>query len=105
MEFAVGTVNSVTARVVGLIFATLLLPYSANQRLPSGPAAMPSGCELAVVRADDSVKAWVVGLIRPILLPTYSVNQRLPSGPAAMPYGWALAVGMVDSVIAIVVGS
>ena len=73
-------------------YADLAAP-SVNQRLPSGPAAMPSGALLAVVPVENSVTA-PAGVIRPIWLPTSSVNQRLPSGPAAMPYGLLLAVGM-----------
>ena len=76
--------NSVMAWVVGLIIPILLAAYSVNQRLPSGPAVIPSGPELAVGMAN-SVMAWVVGLIIPILLAAASVNQRLPSGPAVIP--------------------
>ena len=79
------------------------LPDSVNQRLPSGPAVIPSGSALAVGTAN-SVMAWVVGLIIPIWLALYSVNQRLPSGPAVIPSGSDLAVGMANSVMAWVVG-
>ena len=57
-----------------------------NQRLPSGPAVIPTGWELAI-GVGNSVMAWVVGLIIPILPPVCSVNQTLPSGPAVIPEG------------------
>ncbi len=79
-----GVANSVMTWVVGLIIPILLAPSSVNQRLPSGPAVIPSGPELAVGMVN-SVMAWVVGLIIPIALPPDSVNQRLPSGPAVIP--------------------
>ena len=66
-----------------------------NQRLPSGPAVIPSGPLLAVMRCVNSVMV-PAGVIRPILLPVYSVNQRLPSGPAVIPAGPLLAVGSRD---------
>ena len=65
---------------------------SVNQRLPSGPAVIPSGSELAV-GMGNSVMAWVVGLIIPILLASSSVNQRLPSGPAVIPLGIGIGSG------------
>ena len=68
-----------------------------NQRLPSGPAAMPPGA-LSAVGIGNSVTTPAV-VIRPILLPSASVNQRLPSGPAAMPDGRLLAVGIGNSVM------
>ena len=46
----------------------LVVPYSVNQRFPSGPAVIPSGPELAVGIAN-SVIASVVGLIIPIASP------------------------------------
>ena len=61
-----GTANSVMAWVVGLIIPILPEALSVNQRLPSGPAVIPIGQELAVGTAN-SVMAWVVGLIIPIL--------------------------------------
>src|SRR3954470_16927972 len=68
-----------------------LTPYSANQRLPSGPAAIPHGALLAEMPVENSV-IWPLGVIRPTRLPLPSVNQRLPSGPAAIVYGPLLAV-------------
>ncbi len=56
---------------------------SVNQRLPSGPAAMPQG-ELPAVGTGYSVMR-PRGVIRPILLPWTSVNHMLLSGPAAIP--------------------
>ena len=61
-----------------------------NQRLPSGPAAMPIGPLPAVMPLLNSVTA-PAGVMRPMRLPLCSVNQRLPSGPAAMPVGPLLA--------------
>ncbi len=78
-------------------------PDSANNRLPSGPAAMPEGLELAVGMAN-SVMASVVGLIIPMLFAPYSVNQRSPSGPTAIPVGWAAVVGTGNAAMAWVVG-
>ena len=72
------------AWVVGLISPILLPTCSVNQRLPSDPAAMSRGVELAV-GMGKSVMAWVVGLISPILFVPSSMNQRLPSGPAVIP--------------------
>ena len=69
---------------------------SVNQRLPSGPAAIPNR-PLPAVRTGNSVTTPAV-VIRPILLPPPSVNQRLPSGPAAIAGGWLLAVGTGNSV-------
>ncbi len=57
---------------------------SANQRLPSGPAVMPSRIAPALMPAQNSVTTPAV-VIRPIRLPACSVNHRLPSGPAVMP--------------------
>ncbi len=61
-----------------------------NQRLPSGPAAIPVVLLPGVIPAEYSVTV-PAGVIRPIPIPStplkYSVNQRLPSGPAAMSYG------------------
>ncbi len=69
---------------------------SVNQRLPSGPAAMPSGW-LPAVGTENSVTAPAV-VIRPIRSPSYSVNQRFPSGPAAIPPGLTSGVGRGNSV-------
>src|SRR5205809_52725 len=80
------------------VMRPILLPAcSVNQRLPSGPAAIPIG--LLAVETENSVNV-PLGLMRPILLPSNSVNQRLPSGPAAIPIGPLWAVGTENSVIA-----
>ena len=63
-----------------------------NQRLPSGPAVIPSGPLLGVMPALNSVTV-PPGVIRPIRSPPhFSVNQRLPSGPAVIPAGTLLGV-------------
>src|SRR5258707_1196545 len=64
---------------------------SVNQRLPSGPAVIPSGTLLEVGTGNSVMEP--LGLIRPILLPFHSVNQRWPSGPAVIPIGQLLEVG------------
>src|SRR5262249_54893279 len=92
------TGNSAMTWVVGLIIPILLAASSVNQRLPSGPAAIPKGLELAVVVAKSAV-AWVGGLIIPVLLARISVSQRLPSGPATIDWGLELAVGTGNSAI------
>ena len=61
----------------------LLALFSANQRLPSGPAVIPSGLLLAV--GIGNAEKLPLGVMRPMTLPASSVNQRLPSGPAVMP--------------------
>ena len=76
-------------------------PKSANQRLPSGPGAIPIGSLPMRRPALNSVIAWVLGLIRPIaaVVPV-SVNQRLPSGPGAIPFGLVPALSpALNSVI------
>src|SRR5437773_1870453 len=57
---------------------------SVNQRLPSGPAAIPDGTLILGSMKLDTAPASV---IRPIELLPLLVNQRLPSGPAAIPRG------------------
>src|SRR5579884_2790004 len=75
-----------------------ILPLpSVNQRLPSGPAAIPSG-KLWSVGIANSVTV-PEGVMRPILLPLDSVNQRLPSGPLVIPTGSPLAVGIGNAVM------
>ena len=78
-------VNSVTAPL-GVIRPIRSPNSSVNQRLPSGPAVIPTGLLPAVMPVANSVTA-PAGVIRPIRLPTCSVNQRLPSGPAVIPSG------------------
>ena len=62
-------------------------PSSVNQRLPSTPAAIPTGSLPALSPALNPVICPVV-VISPIagVLPP-SANQRLPSGPAAISSG------------------
>ena len=74
-----------------------LLNPSVNQRLPSGPAVMPSGKAAAVGMLNSVITP--LGVMRPTRLPNDSVNQRLPSGPAAMLCGALGAVGRGNSVI------
>src|SRR5216117_3911512 len=75
----------------------LFPPSSTNQRLPSGPAAMPKRGLLVAVRGNSSI--WPPGVIRPTSFPVVSVNQRLPSGPTVMPRGPPLRVGIGNSVM------
>ena len=72
------------AWVVGLIIPIVLAPVSVNQRLPSGPAVIPSGRRWRSGMVNKLI-ACVVGLIIPIALAPGSVNQRLPSGPVVIP--------------------
>jgi hypothetical protein len=60
---------------------------SVNQRFPSGPVVISSGCDLEVGMVNSVNKPS--GVIRPIpgLPGTYTVNQTFPSGPAVMPIG------------------
>src|SRR5260221_8553300 len=71
--------------------------FSVNQRLPSGPLAIPSGWLLAIGTGNSVMVP--VGVILPTLfaLALLSVNQRLPSGPLAMLKGSLAAVGMANS--------
>src|SRR3954451_11479291 len=73
----------------GVMRPILSLPFSANQRLPSGPAAMPLGLLPAVKPEKYSVYGnRFVGVIVPSASPPLgSVNQRLPSAPATMLWG------------------
>src|SRR6266851_5201232 len=61
----------------------MLFPASVNQKLPSGPAVIPSGELLCV--GTGNVVMLPLGVMRPMLFD--SANQRLPSGPAVMPLG------------------
>src|SRR5579871_2221098 len=63
---------------------------SANQRLPSGPAVIPSGKLPAEMPLLNSAIVPLV-VMRPMRLPALSVNHRLPSGPAVMPISKPLA--------------
>src|SRR5262249_16858999 len=92
--------------VIGLIVAILFTVSlcSLNQRSPSGPVVISSGCEFAV-GALTSLNATVFGLMTPTLSVPDSVNHRLPSGPVVIPLGCESAVGsVVASVKAGVVG-
>src|SRR5437870_6256637 len=53
---------------------------SANQRLPSGPDAMPNGKALTGYGGSNVPDV----VMRPISVDICSVNQMLPSAPAAM---------------------
>src|SRR5258707_1344500 len=78
-----------------ILLAVVLL--SVNQRLPSGPLAMPMGT-LPPVGMGNSVTVPAGG-IRPMVLLVVSVNQRLPPGPLAMLWAVAPAVGMGNSLM------
>ena len=58
----------------------LFLPFSVNQRLPSGPVVIRLG-PLFAVGMVNSVNVPSVA-IRPMRLPPFSANQSAPSGPA-----------------------
>src|SRR5437899_483192 len=65
----------------------LVVPGSANQTSPCGPAAIPVG-ELPALRPVLNSVIVPLGVMRPIaLVGPSSANQRLPSGPAAKPRG------------------
>ena len=75
------------------------VPYSVNQRLPSGPAVIPEGTAVALMPAENVVTR-PLGVMRPIRPDggpdgpaPEAVNQRLPSGPAAMSPGPNALVG------------
>src|SRR5262249_39060484 len=73
---------------------------SVNQRLPSGPAVIPSGRLLAVMPVANSVTT-PAGVIRSIRSLLSSVNQRLPSGPAVIPLGTlSVVIPVANSVTA-----
>ena len=62
-------------------------PFSVNQRLPSGPAAMSVGAMFGVRPMPFSVMTPSV-VMRPMRPGAAdSVNQRLPSGPAVIALG------------------
>ena len=95
-ETAIGSGNSVTARVAGLSIPILLASAtSVNQTLPSGPPAMPKSDEPA--GRLTSTKAWLTGSIEPILLTACSMNQSRPSVPVAICPGSAFGVGTGNS--------
>src|SRR6478609_8597661 len=77
------------------ISPSLLVPYSVNQRLPSGPTAISRGT-LPLGKPYSVIAPAVV--IFPILLVPSSANHRFPSGPFVMPPGCA-SFGSVYSVI------
>src|SRR5262245_13734168 len=91
----VGTGNSVTVPVM-VIRPILLTPASVNQRLLSGPTAIPATSCVTPVGSSVIVPD---GVIRPILPELYSTNQTFPAGPATIPNGSELAVGTGYSVI------
>src|SRR5262249_31072080 len=87
-----------SVKTPAVVTLPILLPLcSANQRFPSGPAAMPIG-QLPAVGILYSVKTPAV-VTFPILFPLHSVNQRLPSAPEVMNTRPLLAVGTVYSVM------
>ncbi len=61
-----------------VIFPIFPVPQSVNHRLPSDPAAIPSGL-LPEGREYSVIEPDVV--VFPILLLRLSVNHTLPSGP------------------------
>src|SRR2546423_13528184 len=69
-----------------VIRPTVFFLNSVNQRLPSGPAVIPSSwisdADVAGVGSGNKV-LMPEGVMRPIAL--YPVNQRLPSGPVIIP--------------------
>ncbi len=69
----------------GVICPILSPAFAVNQRLPSGPAAIPEG-KPSAGGIENSV-ICPVGVIRPILFAVCSVNHRLPSPPAAIAKG------------------
>jgi hypothetical protein len=81
----------------GVMRPILLALYSVNQRLPPGPAAIPSGLLLAVGKGNSVIVP--LGLMRPILLLLPSIDQRLPSAPAVISEGWLWAIGTGNSVM------
>src|SRR5258708_38044142 len=90
-----GITNSVTTPL-GLMRPIRLLPFSANHRLPSGPAVMPAGLLLSVGMGNSVIAP--AGVIRPMRLTPFasavvSVTHRVPSGPVVMPVGLLLTVG------------
>src|SRR5262245_13145580 len=95
---SVGTANSVRTPV-GVIRPTCLSRFLRNQRLPSGPAAIPSRVR-TLLETENSPRSspgtmggWSYPResnradIFPILLESTSVNQRWPSGPDVIPNG------------------
>src|SRR6185437_3112866 len=68
---------------------------SANQTLPSGPAAIDVAGDCS---GPNSVAIFVVALKTPIRIPVYSVNQRFPSGPATIEYACEPGVIPVQTV-------
>src|SRR5262245_35879926 len=89
-----GRVSTVAA--CGMATAMLLLMYSVNHSLPSGPAAMPNGWLAGLGTGNSSNEPDVV--TRPIWFALYSVNHSRPSGPEAITAGSLDAVGTANSV-------
>src|SRR4029077_626414 len=79
----------------GFMRPMALWVYSVNQRLPSGPAAMPAGVAPNGGQLDGVQMPLVISVTTPatvtcaILLPRSSVNHRLPSDHAVMKVGSA----------------
>src|ERR1700692_2589256 len=95
-EAVPGSVVVGTQRVTARDWPTFSPESSPNQRLPSGPFAMPSG------KLDDDGSGNSVitpdGVIRPIFPLRPSANQRLPSGPVTIACGREFEVGIGNSV-------
>src|SRR6516162_9730114 len=102
----VGASNSANAPPV-VIRPILLVLFSMNQRLPSGPVVMPIGFgpELGVGMEMSLVVKGLVVMIRPILLRAYSVNQSALSGPTVISKGPLLFVMIANSAMTLPVGN
>ena len=64
-------------------------PNSVNQRAPSGPGVMSTGCESAFGRLN--FVPTPAGVRRLIAFDVVSLNQTLPSGPWMIPVGNSVA--------------
>jgi hypothetical protein len=93
---AVGIANSLI-EPLGVIIPILFPFRSVNQRLPSGPGAIPSGRAFSVGIVNSAIEP--LGVIIPIFSPRYSVNHRSPSGPGASPAGALSPVGIENWLI------
>ncbi|MGO9000080.1 MAG: hypothetical protein ACLQVI_42680 [Polyangiaceae bacterium] len=69
-----------------------LPPNEVNQRLPSGPTAMPWGCSSFGIAYSIGTAPGVVAIFATLFAPC-STNQTFPSGPATMPAGRLSGVG------------
>src|SRR5262249_60041633 len=78
----------------GVIRPIRLLPNSANQRLPSGPAVISAG---SLRNGSENWVTTPAGVIRPIRSARVSANQRLPSGPRVIPSGLGVTVSGIGN--------